>query len=214
MCTWPKGGAETAVPGMEKRPDKSERWSGPGGYFDETMNGFEYQVASHMIYEGLPEKGLVILKAVHDRYNPIKRNPYNEIECSDHYSRSMASYGVLLAVCGLDYHGPKGQLSYAPRLRPEAFLAPFTAAKGWGTLTQTRKDNVQENIVEIKYGELKLNQLTVQLPEGKSPQSAHLKINGREINARGKQSDKDRYTWTLDEGQLITGDRVQSVIGF
>ncbi len=75
------------------------------------MNGFEYQVASHMIYEGLLEKGLATAKVIHDRYNALKRNPFNEIECSDHYSRSMASYGVYLASSGFEYHGPKGSLT-------------------------------------------------------------------------------------------------------
>ena len=42
MCTWPDGGDEKAVPGMDKRPDNPTVWSGPGIYFDEAMNGFEY----------------------------------------------------------------------------------------------------------------------------------------------------------------------------
>ena len=100
MCTWPKSdGDKVAVPGMDTRDTNSNVWLGPGAYFDEAMNGFEYQVATHMIWEGMLEKGLATARAVHDRYHPLMRNPYNEIECSDHYSRSMASYGVFLAVC-------------------------------------------------------------------------------------------------------------------
>jgi len=58
------------------------------------MTGFEYQVAAHMIWEGLVLEGLAITRTIHDRYHAAKRNPYNEVECSDHYSRAMMSYGV------------------------------------------------------------------------------------------------------------------------
>lgn len=52
MTTWPFGGDGKAVPGMTERKDDKIYWIGPGGYFDETMNGYEYQVASHMVWEG------------------------------------------------------------------------------------------------------------------------------------------------------------------
>ena len=105
-------------------------------YFNECMNGFEYQVAGHMIWEGMVEEGLAVTLAVHDRYHPARRNPWNEVECGDHYARSMASYGVYLAACGYEHHGPKGYLAFAPRLTPENFRAAFTAAEGWGTFSQ------------------------------------------------------------------------------
>ncbi len=146
MCAWPYGGAEDAIPdykwfGLVKsepkyRPKENPKvWTGPGGYFNECMNGFEYQVAWHMIAEGEPddsliEKGLAITKAVHERYGSEKRNPYNEIECSDHYARSMASYGVFLSVCGFMYPGPKGEIGFAPKVNPHNFKAPFTTAEG------------------------------------------------------------------------------------
>lgn len=214
MCTWPKGGDEKAVPGMEKRPAKSKTWTGPGGYFDEAMNGFEYQVASHMIWEEMLEKGLATAKVVHDRYNPLKRNPYNEIECSDHYSRSMASYGVLLAVCGFDYHGPRGHLSFAPKLNPENFKTPFTVAEGWGTFTQQIKGNEQMNTVQLKHGQLRLNQFSVQLPESASPMSARFEINGKEVDAEGSLDASGKYSWTLDNGILLAGDKVETVMKF
>ena len=77
------------------------------GYFSECMSGFEHQVASHMMAEGMVEESLVLTKSIHDRYHAFKRNPFNEIECSDHYGRAMASYGTFISACGFTYHGPK-----------------------------------------------------------------------------------------------------------
>jgi len=44
-----------------------------------------------MIWEGMVMEGLAVERAVHDRYHAAKRNPWNEVECGDHYARSMAS---------------------------------------------------------------------------------------------------------------------------
>lgn len=164
MTTWPQGGAEVAVPGMANRKEDFKSWIGPGGYFDECMTGFEYQVAAHMISEGesdgeLVQRGLAIARAVHDRYAPAKRNPFNEIECSDHYSRAMAAYGVFLSVCGFEYHGPKGYMAFAPKVNPARFKAPFTAAEGWGSFHQQRNADGSKLQAEIKlsYGKLRLH---------------------------------------------------------
>jgi hypothetical protein len=199
MCTWPRGGDDKAVPGMDKRPLNSPVWTGPGGYFDEAMNGFEYQVATHMIWEGMLEKGLATARAVHDRYHPLRRNPFNEIECSDHYSRSMASYGVLLAVCGYDYHGPKGRLSFNPQLTPEKFKAPFTVAEGWGTFEQNRSGDIQKNSIELKFGRLRLSEFAVQVPDEVSAVSATLCINDKEVIASGQLEANGKYSIIFEE---------------
>jgi len=71
------------------------------------MHGFECHAAGHMIFEGLVQEGMAVTRSIHDRYHASKRNPWNEIECGEHYARSMASYGVYLAACGFEYHGPR-----------------------------------------------------------------------------------------------------------
>ncbi|HCC69818.1 MAG TPA: hypothetical protein DEQ09_01490, partial [Bacteroidales bacterium] len=126
MATWPYGGDSLADPRMNEKIEDFETWLGAGGYFDECMTGFEYQVAAHMIYEGEPDSkmvrnGLAVTRAIHDRYSPEKRNPYNEIECGDHYARAMAAFGVYLAACGFKYNGPEGTLGFDPKVYPGKF---------------------------------------------------------------------------------------------
>ena len=203
MCTWPKGGAEKAVPGMDKREENPDYWSGPGIYFDEAMNGFEYQVASHMIWEGLLEKGLATARVIHDRYNAAKRNPFNEIECSDHYSRSMASYGVLLGVSGFDYHGPKGHITFAPKMTPEKFKTPFTAAKGWGTFEQEKKDGEMQANLSIKYGNVNLQKIT--LESNVNVSNCMVKLNGKVMASTFSQK-KNRLQIEFDLYNLNAED--------
>ena len=165
MTTWPTGGDDKAVPGMAERPDDKEYWIGPGGYFDECMNGFEYQVASHMVWEGMLTEGLSVMKAVHERYNGAKRNPYDEVECSSHYARSMASYGTFIAACGFSYHGPKGELGFAPKINPKDFKSAFTSAEGWGTFTQKVENGQHRCTILLNYGRLSIKKYTVELLE-------------------------------------------------
>ncbi len=134
------------------------------GYFNECMTGCEYQVAGHMVWEGMAQEGLAVARAVHDRYAASRRNPWNEVEFGDHYARSMASYGVFLAVCGFEYHGPKGFIGFAPRLTPENFRAPFTTAEGWGTYSQRAEHGAFNAQLALKWGRLRLTRIRLRPP--------------------------------------------------
>jgi hypothetical protein len=148
------------------------------------MNGFEYEVAGHMIWEGLLTEGLAVARAVHDRYHPSRRNPWNEVECGDHYARSMASYGVFLAACGFAYHGPKGHLGFAPRLAPDNFQCAFTAAEGWGTYWQKCGPQSAEYGLSLKWGKLRLRTLALALPERFHPATARAEVDGQTAESK------------------------------
>ncbi|UCG47586.1 MAG: hypothetical protein JSU94_19135 [Phycisphaerales bacterium] len=173
MCTWPKGGL---------REDFKKHWQYM--YFNECMTGFEWQVASHMIWEGMITEGMAVARAIHDRYNAALRNPYNEIECSDHYARAMASYGAFIAACGYEYHGPRGYLAFAPRINPESFKAAFTTAEAWASFSQKISDNVATERIELKHGTLKLNELRFEPPRGAKPDIVTARLNDRELDTR------------------------------
>ncbi len=186
MCTFPRDNWDYAQ-AKGKGPD----WA--AGYFNECMNGFEYQVAGHMIWEGMLTEGLAITRAVHDRYHPLRRNPWNEVECGDHYARSMASYGVFLGVCGFEYHGPRGHIGFAPRLAPEDFKAAFVAAEGWGSYSQKVQGGRQKSEIAMKWGRLHLNTFTSGVREGTHWTGIAVRVDGKPV-AASVAFDKDRAT--------------------
>lgn len=155
LCTFPHGNRSESV-------GPKPVWA--NYYYDECWTGTEHQLAGLMISEGLVDEGLAVIEAVHDRHHPSRRNPYNEVEYSDHYARSMSSFGAYLAMCGYEYHGPKGHLGFAPKISPEDFRCAFTAAEGWGVYTQ--KGN--EYAVSLSSGRLKLKTFSFEsMPHGK-----------------------------------------------
>ncbi len=164
VCTWPKS-QHLGEDGVR--------------YRDEVWTGIEYQVATNMIYEGMIEEGLSMVKSVHERYNPIKHNPWNEIECGDHYARALASWGVLLALEGYHYNGPEKYLRYVPKVQPENFKGFFTGAEGWGNLSQSRTSGKQQNSVAVAYGKVPLTTLAVEVL--RSPQKVQLFAGEREV---------------------------------
>jgi non-lysosomal glucosylceramidase len=162
ICTWPKS----------KHPGATST-----RYRDEAWTGIEYQVASHMAWEGMLTECLAICRAVHQRYHPAKRNPFNEIECGDHYARAMASWGVLTSLTGFEYHGPRGHIGFAPRITPESFKAPFTAAEGWGSYSQKISENSVSATIALKWGRLRMRSLCLQLPDDAQLTATLVKLN-------------------------------------
>jgi non-lysosomal glucosylceramidase len=190
-CTFPQGDVDNLKRGNIRH----------AAYFNECWTGYEYQVASHMIFEGTPElveRGLAIIRTAHERHVPIRRNPYNEVECSDHYARAMSAYGALIALCGFEYDGPAGCLGFAPRITPDEFKAPFTTAEGWGTYTQKRDTHVQTALVEIKWGMLNLRRLAFELPSHRVPGDVSLTYAGGMINVDHRVAGQ-RIILTLDD---------------
>ena len=180
ICTWPKGG----------RPETPVR------YRDEVWTGIEYQVAGHMLWEGMVDEALAIVRAIHERYDGTKHNPWNEVECGDHYARALASWGCLTGAAGFVYDGPAGRIGFAPRMTPDDFKAFFTAAEGWGSLVQKRKGKTQTNRIEVAYGRLRARTLVFEATQGAREVKATVTAAGRKVAADVNQ-DGTRVTLTL-----------------
>lgn len=125
----------------------------PVPYCEEMMTGFEYSFAGELIYRGKIDKALKVIKAVRDRYDGKKRNPYNEIECGNNYVRPMASFSFISAFSGLEFHLPKGYIGFNPIINRNNFKSFYSLGTGWGEYSM--KDN--KVTVTINEGYLKLS---------------------------------------------------------
>ena len=115
LASWPHGG-RPAIPFV---------------YSDEVWTGIEHQVAASLLFAGRYDDALRVETALRARYDGTHRNPWNEIECGNHYARSLASWALLLGAGGAQWDAPTGVLSFAPAA-DGPFRSPFTTGSGWG----------------------------------------------------------------------------------
>ena len=176
ICDWPRNQRKPAF---------------PIPYAEETMNGFEYAAASHMIMEGLIDEGLEVVKAVRARYDGERRNPWNEFECGSNYARSMASYALLLALSGLEFNLVTGHIGFNPPLMENGkFRCFWSLGTGWG-IVEIKPDRV---MIRVRYGKLALNTLKLPSLKGKAPRT--ISIDGDEVEFE-VQNGEVKFTETI-----------------
>jgi hypothetical protein len=192
LCTWPKGG----------RPAL------PFPYADEVWTGIEYQVAAHLIYAGHVAEGVALVRAVRDRYDGRRRNPWNEVECGSHYARALSSWSLVLALCGFSFSAPEARLGFAPRINARDFRCFFTAGSGWGVFRQRlESERAFEVRLDLHYGELRLRRLELR-NEAAWTGAAISSIKGPGLTPDAVTVRADRETLGVDLGQeILLGER-------
>lgn len=118
LCTWPHGDMPLL----------------PFVYSDEVWTGIEYQVASHLIEEGLVAEGLTLVAAIRSRYDGHVRNPFNEYECGSYYARALSSYALLGSLSGFRYSAVSQTLWFAPKMECDPSQAFFAVEAGHGVI--------------------------------------------------------------------------------
>jgi hypothetical protein len=156
--------------------------------------GTEYQVAAHCLFENMKEEGMRLLCALRRRYDGSRRNPYNEIECGDHYARAMAGFSVLEAYTGASYDAWAGHL----RIGRGAERYPLLAGTGWGEV----QNRAGEARVTILGGEVRLAKLSVQAGEISGVQVAGEPV-ACDLGAAPGQA-RLAVPLTLPEGSAVT----------
>lgn len=136
MASWPNGRLEVPFP-----------------YFAEVMTGFEYCAAVGMMYEGMEDNALTCIRAIRDRHDGAKRNPFSEAECGHHYARSMASWASVIALSDFEYSGIDRRMQFTSR--PGCYF--WSNGYAWGTCT------VADGSVtlEVLKGSLQLDKLII-----------------------------------------------------
>ena len=186
---------------------------GAMSYKSEIWSGIEYQVANEMIWEGMTTEGLSIIKGIDERYQPPVHNPYNEVECGDHYSRAMASWGAYLALAGFDCHGPKGEITFAPKFFKDDYKAAFTLAQGWIQFEQKKSFwGTQIDTIKVIRGEVKLTKLSFEPLKSNAKGKAKVTVNGKKIASSSSVKDGKVVVALKSELLLEKGDVLVVVV--
>ena len=125
----------------------------------EIWNGSEYTAAVGMLYAGEVEGGLQVIEAIRSRYDGRKRNPFSEIECGEHYVRSLAAWSALLALTGFAYSRLTGTLVFNAAARRVDWV--WSNGTAWGRCRQTPFAGATEATVTVGGGELELRELVL-----------------------------------------------------
>ena len=106
-----------------------------------------------MLYEGQTDIGLLCIKNIRDRFDGLKRNPFDEIECGHHYARAMASWAGLLALSGFHYSGVDKSMSFTSN--PGNYF--WSNGYAWGTCkVEGKKANLN-----VLFGRVELSRFTL-----------------------------------------------------
>jgi len=140
LCSWPRAGALSL----------------PFVYSNEVWTGIEYQVASHLMFEGLVEEGLEIVRVCRDRYDGTIRNPFDEYECGHWYARALASYGLIQGLTGVRYDAVDKTLYIDSRIGDD-FRSFLATATGYGTVGLKKG----KPFVDVKRGDIDIDHVIV-----------------------------------------------------
>ncbi|MFX1323529.1 MAG: GH116 family glycosyl-hydrolase [Promethearchaeota archaeon] len=172
-CTWP-------------HEDKPEI---PTLYSDEVWTGIEYEVAALCIYAGKIDEALKIIQATRDRYDGSHRNPWNEVECGDHYVRAMSSWTLLRALTGVDYSIALKRFKLAPKINLENFTAFYITGSTWGQITQQIFNNKVLCSLSVSHGSLEINSIILEELGENIPSMSRIilkeseKVNGKPLES-------------------------------
>jgi hypothetical protein len=105
---------------------------------------------------GLHEEAERILSGLHARYSGARRNPYNHVECGDHYVRALAGWSVLDALAGVGYDADSGTLEL--RAVPD-FRGPWSVGAACGRVTRESTRGERTCSIELHAGELRVERV-------------------------------------------------------
>ncbi len=156
---------------------KAERPHIPFPYYAEVFTGLEYQAAAHMIFAGMVREGIECIRNTRNRYDGIKRNPWDEAECGHHYARAMAAWSAIPALSGFQYDGGRSAVTALPRVNEDSFRSFWASGTGWGSFTRTANGSAVQFTLKVLSGKLPCGSCEIKAGAGASTAV----LNGRNV---------------------------------
>ncbi|MBZ5672208.1 MAG: hypothetical protein LAO04_21100 [Acidobacteriia bacterium] len=195
-----EGGVLVASYPSGKRPEI------PFPYFGEVWTGLEYQLAAHLVFEGMVTEALTVVETARQRFDGERRNPWNEAECGYHYARPMAAWAVFLALSGFRYTAVQRELTLTFPTRRQNFRSFWSAPSGWGNFSQTLGTRNQRVTIEVMEGAMRLARLVLGGNGKTTLTKVSVRLGGETLRAELREEPSRRIV-SFSQEATITPDQ-------
>jgi non-lysosomal glucosylceramidase len=164
--------------------------------------GVELAFASFLIYEGLVEEGLKLIRQIDSRYRRWGIY-WDHQEFGGHYFRPMSAWAIIPALLG--FKSRNGVLTFAPRLKDPQLRLLFMTADGYGNYFRDSR-SVRLNMVS---GKMRSRALRFSLPR----HEVDFQLNGEPWQPVDSYSEDEIFVVRLPEDfHLEAGDTLTLTI--
>jgi len=105
----------------------------------------------------MEQEGLETIKNIRDRYDGLKRNPFDEAECGHHYARAMASWAAVIAESGFLYSAVDKSIKFTDK--PGKYF--WSNGSAWGMCEIAQDGDNYSVSLEVLHGKLELKTFQV-----------------------------------------------------
>jgi len=166
VCTWKEG----------EKPEI------PMPYCDEVFTGEEFVIACLLLKRGYYKECLKIINGMDSRYDGIKRNPFNHLECGHHYARGLSGWGLILSYLGFWIDNVKKEIFFNPLLFRKNFSIFFSCGTGWGVYNYKILPGRENFKIEIDEGFIEVRKIYLSYWKKKKTNFVKTIIDGIETN--------------------------------
>ena len=103
------------------------------------------------------EAGLKVIDAIRDRYDGLRRSPFDEAECGHHYARAMIAWAAVLALTGFQYSGVSKSMTFAAH--PGTHF--WSNGSAWGVCRQSSPNGSTAVELEVLSGSVELSRFAL-----------------------------------------------------
>ncbi len=155
-------------------------------------SGVELAFSSFLIYEGMVDRGLRIIRNVDDRYRKAGLY-FDHQEFGGHYFRPMSAWANINAMLGLNIC--KGSYRFGPRITDDSLRLFFSFGSGTAHYERKLSDQTESHTVNVLSGIFTVKELILDLARSRK-QEVSIKVAGS-----GHGSDAYDVTWS--ERQIV-----------
>ena len=159
--------------------------------------GVEFALASLLIYEGLVNEGMEIIKNVDKRYKKFGLY-WNHLEFGGHYYRAMSAWGIVNASLGLSKKGDS--ISFSPKLQQDNLKLFFAIGKATGHYEHNTSE--QYTSISIHSGYLKLSEISIGLTPTMA-KTVTLKLNNEDLPCKEIESTENGVHIVFESSLLL-----------